>query len=189
MSVFICNIWSFITFFYFCFCVFNRFVFFQQRATGNEIALKFRTKFQQNFYQLGCFIHRHSGKVLFLGLLVLSTFCVGLKSAKFENNVEKLWVEGKSFLLFSFVLEEKWKWFSMIIFSSNNIFFTKFIVVDCLWSISLMRSVASILVTKNILPSRIYRKKEHHFYFFLRSISVISKKSDKLEFKAIKSNI
>ncbi|KAK2722821.1 protein patched-like isoform X2 [Artemia franciscana] len=65
----------------------------KQRATGNEIALKFRTKFQQNFYQLGCFIHRHSGKVLFLGLLVLSTFCVGLKSAKFENNVEKLWVE------------------------------------------------------------------------------------------------
>lgn len=50
---------------------------------------------QSRFYELGAFIHRNAGKVLFVGLLLLITFCVGLKSASIETSVEKLWVEGR----------------------------------------------------------------------------------------------
>ena len=55
-----------------------------------------RTKLQWHLFQLGRFVQRHAGKVLFVGLLVLSTFCVGLKSATVQTDVEKLWVEGTS---------------------------------------------------------------------------------------------
>lgn len=41
----------------------------------------------------------HCGKVLFLGLLLLSLCCVGLKTAHIETNVEELWVEGESISL------------------------------------------------------------------------------------------
>lgn len=63
------------------------------KATGNKAALRLRAKLQAHLFQLGCFVQRHPGKVLFVGLLVLSTFCVGLKSATLETDVEKLWVE------------------------------------------------------------------------------------------------
>jgi len=42
---------------------------------------------------LGFFIQRNAGSVLFVGLLALITFCLGLKTATVETNVEKLWVE------------------------------------------------------------------------------------------------
>uniref|UniRef100_A0A0K2T4G9 Protein patchedlike [Bombus terrestris] n=2 Tax=Lepeophtheirus salmonis TaxID=72036 RepID=A0A0K2T4G9_LEPSM len=63
------------------------------KATGNKGALWFRSKIQKELYQLGKFIQKHPGKVLFVGFLILSALCVGLKSAKVENRVEKLWVE------------------------------------------------------------------------------------------------
>ncbi|XP_023228642.1 protein patched-like [Centruroides sculpturatus] len=63
------------------------------KATGNRAALWLRAKLQCYLFQLGCFIQRNAGKVVFVGLLVLSTFCVGLKSATLQSNVEKLWVE------------------------------------------------------------------------------------------------
>lgn len=68
---------------------------FQGRATGSRAALWVRTKLQVQLLQLGLFSHKHAGKVLFVALLVLSTFCVGLKSATLLTDVEKLWVEGK----------------------------------------------------------------------------------------------
>ncbi|XP_054162571.1 protein patched-like [Oppia nitens] len=63
------------------------------KASGNASALWLRAKLQTYLYDLGHFIQRNAGKVLFVGLLVLITFCVGLKSAVIETNVERLWVE------------------------------------------------------------------------------------------------
>lgn len=68
---------------------------FQGKASGNRVALWLRTKLQSYLFQLGCFVQIHAGKVLFVGLLTLCTFCVGLKSATILTDVEKLWVEGK----------------------------------------------------------------------------------------------
>jgi hypothetical protein len=34
--------------------------------------------------------------VLFVAILVLATFCVGLKSAQVHTRVDQLWVEGKN---------------------------------------------------------------------------------------------
>ncbi|XP_076041583.1 protein patched [Oratosquilla oratoria] len=63
------------------------------RATGSRAALWLRTKLQWHLFQLGKFAQKHGGKVLFVALLVLATFCVGLKSATIVTDVEKLWVE------------------------------------------------------------------------------------------------
>ncbi|XP_063841882.1 protein patched-like [Scylla paramamosain] len=63
------------------------------RATGSRAALWVRTKLQMQLLQLGLFSHKHAGKVLFVALLVLATFCVGLKSATLLTDVQKLWVE------------------------------------------------------------------------------------------------
>lgn len=63
------------------------------KASGNKSALWVRTKLQTYLHDLGFFIQKNAGKVLFVGLLVLITFCVGLKSATMETNVERLWVE------------------------------------------------------------------------------------------------
>ena len=81
------------------------FFVFQGRADGNKCALWLRLHLQTHLYSLGCFLQLHCGKVLFLGLLLLSLCCVGLKTAHIETNVEELWVEGESFsssLLFKF---------------------------------------------------------------------------------------
>lgn len=70
-------------------------VLLQGKATGERAALWLRARLQSHLFQLGCFLHRHAGKVLFVGVLVLATFCVGLKSAKVHTRVDQLWVEGK----------------------------------------------------------------------------------------------
>ena len=69
---------------------------FQGKATGNKAALWLRAKLQTELFKLGHFLQSHAGKVLFVGLLLLATFTVGLKSAVMESRVEKLWVEGKT---------------------------------------------------------------------------------------------
>ncbi|XP_069156937.1 protein patched [Procambarus clarkii] len=63
------------------------------RATGSRAALWVRTKLQMQLLHFGVFCQRHAGKVLFVALLVLSTFCVGLKSATLLTDVQRLWVE------------------------------------------------------------------------------------------------
>ncbi|XP_067002180.1 protein patched [Anabrus simplex] len=63
------------------------------KATGERAALWLRARLQAHLFQLGCFLHRHAGKVLFVAILVLSTFCVGLKSAQVHSRVDQLWVE------------------------------------------------------------------------------------------------
>ncbi|XP_046661166.1 protein patched isoform X1 [Homalodisca vitripennis] len=63
------------------------------KAEGRRTALWFRARLQSQLFQLGCFLHRHAGKVLFVAILVLSSFCVGLKSAVIHSRAEQLWVE------------------------------------------------------------------------------------------------
>ncbi|XP_033103674.1 protein patched homolog 1-like isoform X2 [Anneissia japonica] len=63
------------------------------RAEGNKLALWWRAKIQSMLFCIGCYLHLHSGKVLFLGALFLVVCGIGMKLAKMETNVEKLWVE------------------------------------------------------------------------------------------------
>ncbi|XP_072172750.1 protein patched homolog 1-like [Diadema setosum] len=63
------------------------------RAQGNKAALWLRSKLQGLLFTLGCYLQLHSGKGLFLGLVILGACAVGLKLTRIETNVEKLWVQ------------------------------------------------------------------------------------------------
>lgn len=67
---------------------------FQGKAGGRRGALWMRARLQAHLFTLGCSLQRHAGKVLFVAILVLSTFCVALKSATVHTRVEQLWVQG-----------------------------------------------------------------------------------------------
>uniref|UniRef100_A0AAX7SV45 SSD domain-containing protein n=1 Tax=Astatotilapia calliptera TaxID=8154 RepID=A0AAX7SV45_ASTCA len=54
------------------------------------------SRFQAFLFSLGCYIQRHCGKVLFIGLLVFGALSVGLRVAAIETNIEQLWVEAGS---------------------------------------------------------------------------------------------
>ncbi|XP_052102126.1 protein patched homolog 1-like [Mytilus californianus] len=64
------------------------------KADGNKCALWVRWHLQDYMFSIGCFIQLHCGKVLFMGLLLLSLCCIGFKLVKFETDVEALWVEA-----------------------------------------------------------------------------------------------
>jgi len=64
------------------------------RAEGNKPALLLRSKMQEELFQLGKLIQEHAGKVLFVGILVLTMLSIGLKSVVMEDRIEKLWVEA-----------------------------------------------------------------------------------------------
>ncbi|XP_049292108.1 protein patched [Anopheles funestus] len=63
------------------------------KARGRRSSVYMRSLFQQYLYNLGCSIQKHAGKVLFVAILVLSTFCVGLKSATVHSKVHQLWIQ------------------------------------------------------------------------------------------------
>ncbi|KAA0201756.1 hypothetical protein HAZT_HAZT001989 [Hyalella azteca] len=65
------------------------------RASGSRGALWMRCLLQEQLQQAGQFCDRHAGKVVFVAILVLSSFCVGLKSATLVTNIEQLWVQGE----------------------------------------------------------------------------------------------
>lgn len=73
------------------------FFWFQGKAEGNKPALYLRAGLQHILFRLGCFIQRRSSEVLFLGVLILCLFSVGLRNATIETNMEKLWVESTFF--------------------------------------------------------------------------------------------
>src|SRR6218665_3576103 len=75
----------------------------QNRATGNIPSLRLRAWLQRHLFNLGCIVQAKCGTVLFLGMLFLSLSCIGLKTVTLETNLEKLWVEGKSCLIFAVV--------------------------------------------------------------------------------------
>ncbi|XP_059471270.1 protein patched [Neocloeon triangulifer] len=63
------------------------------KASGRRAVLWVRSVVQQHLFQLGCFVQRYAGIVLFFAALLLAACIIGLKSAKFETKVDKLWVE------------------------------------------------------------------------------------------------
>jgi patched 1 protein len=67
----------------------------QGKASGRRTALQVRARAQSQLFQLGCFVQRHAGKVLFVAALLLASFSVGLKSAHVETKVDRLWAEGE----------------------------------------------------------------------------------------------
>ncbi|XP_022907743.1 protein patched [Onthophagus taurus] len=67
----------------------------QGRATGDRGVLWLRSRLQKQLLSLGKFLDAHAGKVLFVGLLIIATFCVGLKSSTFHTEIEQLWAEPR----------------------------------------------------------------------------------------------
>ncbi|KAL5288638.1 PTCH1 family protein [Megaselia abdita] len=63
------------------------------KARGNEKAIYFRALYQSQLQKLGRCLQKHSGKVLFVAFLVLSSFSVGLKSAQIHSTVNQLWIQ------------------------------------------------------------------------------------------------
>lgn len=53
-------------------------------------------RLQQQLRDLGFFLDAHAGKFLFVSLLIIGTFCVGLKSATFHSDIDLLWAEPPS---------------------------------------------------------------------------------------------
>lgn len=70
------------------------FVIVQGNIEGGRTSLWIRAWLQEQLFILGCFLQGDAGKVLFVAILVLSTFCVGLKSAQIHSRVDQLWVQG-----------------------------------------------------------------------------------------------
>lgn len=64
------------------------------KADGSPSALWLRMHIQRYMFKIGGFIQIHCGKVLFVGILLLSLCCIGLKTTSLQTDVEKLWVEG-----------------------------------------------------------------------------------------------
>lgn len=54
-----------------------------------------RSLFQSHLQTLGLYIQKNAGKILFVAIIVLSAFCVGLKSATIHSKVQQLWIQGK----------------------------------------------------------------------------------------------
>ena len=72
------------------------FLFFEQgKADGQRSAVWFRARLQDQLCQLGSFLQMHAGKVLFVSLLALATFCVALKSVQVHSKIDQLWIQGK----------------------------------------------------------------------------------------------
>ncbi|XP_034941243.1 protein patched [Chelonus insularis] len=63
------------------------------KAGGQRSAIWIRAWLQDEFSQLGDFLHRHAGKVIFVAILALATFCVALKSVQIHSKVEQLWIQ------------------------------------------------------------------------------------------------
>ncbi|XP_011634801.2 protein patched, partial [Pogonomyrmex barbatus] len=63
------------------------------KAEGQRSAVWIRALLQDQLSQLGYFLQRHAGKVLFVAVLALAILCVALKSAQVNSKVEQLWVQ------------------------------------------------------------------------------------------------
>ncbi|KAF6216434.1 hypothetical protein GE061_000776 [Apolygus lucorum] len=63
------------------------------KAEGSRTAIWVRSRLQAELFHLGCLVYCHPGKVIFVAILLLASFCVGLKSVVFHSKIEQLWVE------------------------------------------------------------------------------------------------
>ncbi|KAB0798294.1 hypothetical protein PPYR_09287 [Photinus pyralis] len=68
----------------------------QGKANGDRGILWLRSRLQLQLRSLGSIVDVHAGKVLFVSLLIIATFCVGIKSAAFHTNVEQLWASANT---------------------------------------------------------------------------------------------
>lgn len=66
----------------------------QGKAHGRRTAIYIRSLFQSQLQTLGVYVQKNAGKILFVAIIVLSAFCVGLKSATIHSKVEQLWIQG-----------------------------------------------------------------------------------------------
>lgn len=66
----------------------------QGKASGDRGVLWIRGRLQRQLRSLGRFLDTHAGKFLFVSLLTVATFAVGLKSATFQTDIEQLWAES-----------------------------------------------------------------------------------------------
>ncbi|KAF0297659.1 Protein patched [Amphibalanus amphitrite] len=62
-------------------------------AEGNRAALWVRAHTQSYLFHTGRLVQSHAGKILFVGVLLLATLCIGLKNIPLQTDVEDLWVE------------------------------------------------------------------------------------------------
>lgn len=74
----------------------------QGRIRGGRTALWARACLQERLACLGGVLHNHAGKVLFVAILVLASFCVGLKSVQMHTRVDQLWIQGSNALCYTF---------------------------------------------------------------------------------------
>ncbi|CAH0562221.1 unnamed protein product [Brassicogethes aeneus] len=65
----------------------------QGKANGDRGILWVRGRIQRQLHSLGGILDRHAGKFLFVSVLAIATFSVGLKSMTFHSDIELLWAE------------------------------------------------------------------------------------------------
>lgn len=68
----------------------------QGKANGDRGILWVRGRIQGQLRILGDILDTHAGKFLFVCLLAIATFSVGLKSMTFHSDIETLWAEPNS---------------------------------------------------------------------------------------------
>ncbi|CAG9816535.1 unnamed protein product, partial [Phaedon cochleariae] len=69
---------------------------FQGNAAGDRGILWVRARIQRHLRSLGDILDAHAGKFLFVSLLALATFSVGLKSVTCHSDIELLWAEPEA---------------------------------------------------------------------------------------------
>lgn len=65
----------------------------QEKAVGDRGILWIRSRIQRQLKSLGKTLETHAGKFLFVSILAIATFSVGLKSMTFHTDIELLWAE------------------------------------------------------------------------------------------------
>ncbi|CAH1121961.1 unnamed protein product [Ceutorhynchus assimilis] len=65
----------------------------QEKAVGDRGILWIRSKIQRQLKSFGKTLETHAGKFLFVSILAIATFSVGLKSMMFHTDIELLWAE------------------------------------------------------------------------------------------------
>ncbi|ENN76820.1 hypothetical protein D910_11966 [Dendroctonus ponderosae] len=65
----------------------------EDKAVGDRGILWIRSRIQSQLKSLGSTLETHAGKFLFVSILAIATFSVGLKSMTFHTDIELLWAE------------------------------------------------------------------------------------------------
>ncbi|XP_016840300.1 patched isoform X1 [Nasonia vitripennis] len=63
------------------------------KADGQKWAVWVRARLQDQLCQLGYFLYRNAGKVLFVAICVLAAISLGLRAVQFHTKVDQLWIQ------------------------------------------------------------------------------------------------